>query len=244
MNEIQIFNNPEFGDIRILMIKEEPWFVGKDVAVALGYKDSVNAIKSHIDDEDKMGWQNATSPIFDSLGRPQKAILINESGLYSLILSSKLPAAKRFKRWITSDVLPTLRKTGKYELPVTQEEEAIEQRTLTIDDYLRAASIVAACKNERVPTVLALLKKGGIEVPTLEELHTERDEIGETAALINQAINEYGLNQNRIANLCGLKPTQIMRIRTGQQKPKMAMARIIQDAIQGVIANAEKTTIS
>ena len=242
MNEIQIFNNPEFGGIHVLMMDDTPWWIGKELTKVLGYANTGDAISKHVDTEDKTIIQKSR---FATLDIPNRGLtVINESGLYSLILSSKLPAAKRFKRWITSDVLPTLRKTGKYELPVTQEEGAIEQRTLTIDDYLRAASIVATCKNERVPTVLALLKKGGIEVPTLEELHTERDEIGETAALINQAINEYGLNQNRIANLCGLKPTQIMRIRTGQQKPKMAMARIIQDAIQGVIANAEKTTIS
>lgn len=234
MNAVQVFNSPEFGDIRILMIEEEPWFVGKDVAAALGYKTPRDALSKHIDEEDK-GVAKC-----DTLGGVQDMVIINESGLYSLILSSKLPAAKRFKRWVTSEVLPTLRKTGRYELSIKPESEIIEQRQITVDDYLRAASIVAACKNERIPTVMALLKKGGIEIPALEDISTERDELGETASLINQAINEFGFNQNRIANLCGLQPTQIMRIRTGQQKPKRTTATIIQNAIRDAIAKIEK----
>ena len=106
---VQIFNNPEFGYVRVVMKDGEPWFVGKDVAEALGYERATKAIQDHVDFEDKDG-----VPIQDSIGRMQKTPIISESGLYSLILSSKLPSAKKFKRWVTSEVLPTIRKTGGY----------------------------------------------------------------------------------------------------------------------------------
>lgn len=108
MNEIQIFNNPTFGEVRTVAINDEPWFVGKDVAQALGYSDTAQAIRKHVDAEDK-GVVEMTTP-----GGIQPTTAINESGLYSLILSSKLPSAKEFKRWVTSEVLPSIRKTGSY----------------------------------------------------------------------------------------------------------------------------------
>lgn len=115
MNEVKIFENPEFGQVRSVMIDSEPWFVGKDVAAALGYRDTVNALKNHVDNEDKiMGCQNTTPSIMDSKGRIQYPTWIDESGVYSLILSSKLPNAKQFKHWVTSEVLPSIRKHGLY----------------------------------------------------------------------------------------------------------------------------------
>lgn len=108
-SSVQIFNNPEFGDVRVVMQDGEPWFVGKDVAKILGYAKPLNAIATHVDEDDSL-----KQGLTDSLGRIQETILINESGLYSLILSSKLPSAKKFKRWVTSEVLPTIRKTGGY----------------------------------------------------------------------------------------------------------------------------------
>ena len=111
-NKIQIFENSEFGKVRTLMIDGEPWAYGKDIAVALGYAKPTDAVRNHVDPEDrtvsKTETVNGTAPV-----------LINESGLYSLILSSKLPKAKEFKRWITSEVLPALRKTGHYGSPHT-----------------------------------------------------------------------------------------------------------------------------
>ncbi len=101
MNEIKEFENKEFGKIRTVEIEGEPWLVGKDVATALGYKDTVNALKAHVDNEDKAGWQITTQ-----FGIKETTI-INESGLYSLVLSSKLPGAKKFRRWVTSEVLGT-----------------------------------------------------------------------------------------------------------------------------------------
>jgi len=109
MNEIQTFNNPEFGQMRTLTIQNEPWFVGKDVAQVLGYAKTQNAIGTHVDSEDKK-----VAPIQGTPGGTQEMTIINESGLYSLILSSKLPGAKKFKRWVTSEVLPAIRKNGGY----------------------------------------------------------------------------------------------------------------------------------
>lgn len=108
MNEIQIFSSEEFGQIRTVAINGEPWMVGKDVAVALGYENSRKAIVDHVDDEDK----GVTK--CDTLGGKQNMTIINESGLYSLIFGSKLDSAKRFKRWVTSEVLPAIRKSGSY----------------------------------------------------------------------------------------------------------------------------------
>lgn len=108
MNELQVFNNEEFGQVRTLTINNEAWFVGKDVAVALGYSNTRDALSKHIDDEDK-GVAKCDTP-----SGMQNMVIINESGLYSLILSSKLESAKKFKHWVTSEVLPTIRKTGGY----------------------------------------------------------------------------------------------------------------------------------
>lgn len=108
MNDLQIFNNTEFGTIRAIEINGEPWFVGKDIAEALGYSNTRDAIAKHVDDEDLN-----TVAIRDGIGNPNTTVL-NESGLYSLTLSSKLPTAKKFKRWITSEVLPSIRKHGMY----------------------------------------------------------------------------------------------------------------------------------
>ena len=156
MNELKIFQNPEFGSIRTTIIDDEPWFVGKDVAIALGYKSTNKAICTHVDDEDKGVAKRNT------LGGTQQMTIINESGLYCLILSSKLPSAKKFKRWVTSEVLPAIRKTGVYAIP-----QAI-QRDLTTDDYLKVAQMVAHCKNERLPYVFHYLEHAGFSVPDIK----------------------------------------------------------------------------
>lgn len=114
MNDLQIFSNSEFGNIRTVTIDGEPWFVGKDIAEALGYSNSSKAVMNHVDVEDKLIETSAYSQNGNTVG---KLTFINESGLYSLILSSKLPNAKKFKRWVTSEVLPAIRKTGHYEAP-------------------------------------------------------------------------------------------------------------------------------
>lgn len=117
MNEIKIFNSEEFGDIRTVQLNNETYFVGKDVATALGYADTFGALKKHIMDEDKLVCQ------IDSAGQKRDVTVINESGLYALIFGSKLESAKRFKHWVTSEVLPAIRKTGSYQNPMTTDQK-------------------------------------------------------------------------------------------------------------------------
>lgn len=123
MNDLQIFENPEFGSVRTVEIDGTPWLVGKDVAVALGYAKPTDAIRKHVDPEDK-GISKTETPSGE-----QEMLIINESGLYSLILSSKMPKAKAFKHWVTSEVLPAIHKTGAYES--FQAKQHIEQLEAT-----------------------------------------------------------------------------------------------------------------
>lgn len=111
MNELEIFKNEEFGEIRIVLIENEPWFVGRDVAIALGYAKPENAIATHVEKEDRY---TTTLKQGNGTNLTSKTTLINESGIYSLIFGSKLESAKRFKNWVTSEVLPTIRKHGAY----------------------------------------------------------------------------------------------------------------------------------
>lgn len=131
MNELQIFENSEFGSVRTILIDNEPFFVGKDVANILGYADTYGALKKHVDDEDKQNCQN------DSFETPRGMTVINESGLYSLVISSKLPSARKFKRWVTSEVLPSIRKHGMY-----AEDELLDNPDLLI-------SVAQKLKEER-----------------------------------------------------------------------------------------------
>lgn len=123
-NELKIFTNEEFGKIRTVLIEDEPWFVGKDVATILGYSNPSKALTDHVDEDDKLNNESLSS-----LGQ-RGGWLINESGLYSLIFGSKLKEAKRFKHWVTSEVLPSIRKTGSYHMPKTYKQalkELLEQ---------------------------------------------------------------------------------------------------------------------
>lgn len=138
MNDLQIFSNPEFGQVRTVDLDGQPWLVGKDVAAALGYKNPQRAIRDHVEDEDK-GMTKTVTP-----GGEQELQIINESGLYSLILSSKMPKAKAFKRWVTGEVLPALRKNGVYETVKTQQH--IEQLEATNDRLTVAIRAVSDAK--------------------------------------------------------------------------------------------------
>lgn len=145
MNELQIFSNPEFGSVRTLTIEDEPFFVGKDVATVLGYSNTKDALARHVDEEDARG-SGITTP-----SGIQTMKVINESGLYSLILSSKLPTAKKFKRWVTSEVLPKIRKTGMY---------ATEQ---LLDDPDLAIRAFQALKEEREKRKVLELKNAELQ---------------------------------------------------------------------------------
>ena len=131
MNEVQLFNF-ENHEVRSLLINSEPWFVGKDVADVLGYQNGSRDINRHVDEEDRQNYQNGT---FDS---PRGMTIINESGLYSLVLSSKLPNAKKFKRWVTSEVLPALRKTGQYQVKELSGQELMAKALIEAQNVLAA----------------------------------------------------------------------------------------------------------
>ena len=133
MNELKIFNNNEFGDVRTLTIDNNPWFVGKDVAEKLGYKNVSDALLKHVDSEDK-GVAKC-----DTLGGLQEMTVINESGLYGLTLSSKLPNAKKFKRWVTSEVIPQIRKSGSYQLDASSLSPELQLMNTMIQQLNRQA---------------------------------------------------------------------------------------------------------
>lgn len=149
--EIQIFNNPEFGDVRVMDIEGEPWLVGKDVAEKLGYADTFGALKKHVDDEDKQNCQN------DSFESPRGMTIINEFGLYALVFGSKLHTAKKFKHWVTSEVLPQIRKMGSYGKPMSQVEILAQAAQQLVEQEKRLTAvekrmdgvrdIVALCAN-------------------------------------------------------------------------------------------------
>ena len=151
-NNVQIFNNPEFGNIRTTMIDGEPWFVGKDVATALGYAKPLGAISTHVSEDDSL-----KQGLTDSLGRTQESIFINESGLYTLIFGSKLESAKKFKSWVTKDVLPSIRKTGSYNVHVPA--SPLEQLQLQAQAILQV--------NEKVDTVKRELEDFKYDLPLL-----------------------------------------------------------------------------
>lgn len=202
-NEIQIYENAEFGKVRTVVKDGEPYFVGKDVAEILGYKDTVNALKAHVDEEDKMGWQ-ITTP---SRGT-QTATIINESGLYSLILSSKLPAAKKFKRWVTSEVLPSIRKTGSYK---AKPDDAIQSKRVAVmelNSRTRAANLLLKiAERTEIPEYKAVCNAKAAEMvagemilplPVAERKTYSATEIG---AMFGVSANKIG----KLANKHNLK---------------------------------------
>lgn len=160
MNNIQVFNNEELGCIRTVMINDQPWFVGKDIAVALGYSNPQKAIRDHIDVEDK-----TVNDSFTINGT--KGTLINESGLYSLILSSKLPSAKKFKRWVTSEVLPAIRKTGHY--GNTPLKDVINLIRITRDNMEKQG----ASPTQIAETINGICEQYGINLPNFV-IHPEQ----------------------------------------------------------------------
>ena len=179
MNELKIFNNPTFGEVRTTVIDGEPWFVGKDVADILGYSNSRDAFARHVDDEDK------TSVVIPDTGSnyKSKATLINESGLYSLVLSSKLPTAKKFKHWVTSEVLPAIRKTGGYHVPQSPEEQMAQG--------LLAAQKLLAEKDKRIEEMRPKeIFADAVSVSKTDIL------IGDLAKLIKQ--NGHDIGQKRL----------------------------------------------
>lgn len=187
MNKLTTFNNPDFGNIRGTVINNEPWFVGKDVATALGYKETAKAVREHVDEEDR------GVSVLDTPGGKQKIVTINESGLYSLILSSNLPTAKQFKRWVTSEVLPSIRKTGGY---------IAGQETLSDADLMAKALLVANRQLEERAKRVAELEARAVEdrpkVLFADSVSASKSSIlvGALAKILKQ--NGVDIGQNRL----------------------------------------------
>ncbi|MBS5334164.1 MAG: phage antirepressor [Firmicutes bacterium] len=181
MNNLQIFRNEQFGEVRAIEINGEPWLVGKDVATILGYSKPLNALATHVDEDDSL-----KQGLIDSLGRKQDTIVINESGLYSLILGSKLPQAKQFKKWVTAEVLPSIRKHGGY---------IKDQEKLSDDELLSKALLVAQSKIKERDKEIERMKPKEIFA---DAVATSKASIliGELAKMLRQ--NGVEIGQNRL----------------------------------------------
>lgn len=217
MNELQVFSNPEFGQVRTLTIEEEPWFVGKDVAVALGYGNPRDALRKHIEDEDKGVSQIATP------SGEQTMTIINESGLYALIFGSKLESAKRFKHWVTHEVLPAIRKTGTYSINP-------KARTLTTDDYMKAAQLAATCRNERLPYVLGFLEQAGFNIPEVTT-PPPTDDGPIDCTMIQKLMDAAGITQDELSRRTNICKASLSYYRRGIHKPPRERYQIIINAL-------------
>ena len=186
MNNLQVFKNDQFGEIRTVEINGEPWFVGKDIADTLGYSAARNAIAAHVDDEDKLTHQ------ISAAGQMRDVTIINESGLYSLVLSSKLPTAKQFKRWVTSEVIPSIRKHGAFMTP-----ETIEKVLLNPDTIINLASQLKSEREKRI-ALEGKVEEDKPKVIFADAVSTAKNSIliGELAKLLKQ--NGVDMGQNRL----------------------------------------------
>lgn len=219
MNDLAIFENPEFGHIRGLKIEGEPWFVGKDIAEALGYADTAAALKKHVDDEDKKLFKADDLPTLKTSN--YGAYLINESGLYSLMLKSKLPGAKKFKRWVTSEVLPSIRKTGAYSMQgagrdAPAEDDMFErlwaelERKQKLNGYVdRFCSYFGWSRRYFLSGMYKLMKRNGYNVDALTlrmqvATHDYAMSTMQAVVMDEEAFNlfckiaEYGIQRNNI----------------------------------------------
>lgn len=223
MNDLAIFENPEFGHIRGLKIEGEPWFVGKDIAEALGYKKPANALATHVDNEDKQFVMipQGTEPRNGALSPESKTTVINESGLYSLMLKSKLPGAKKFKRWVTSEVLPSIRKTGAYSMQGAGRDAPAEdalferlwaelERKQKLNGYVdRFCSYFGWSRRYFLSGMYKLMKRNGYNVDALTlrmqvATHDYAMSTMQAVVMDEEAFNlfckiaEYGIQRNNI----------------------------------------------
>ena len=192
LTEIQVFENTEFGKVRTILINNEPYFVGKDVAFSLGYSDVNKAVAMHVDDEDKK-LNDKSSLSFGQRG----ATLINESGLYSLILSSKLEGAKKFKRWVTSEVLPSIRKTGNYNMSYTKIIDPVHDREIGLAraEFFRSMALEYNGKSETYKQIFdayAVKELAGEFILPLPEVKQRSYSAGEVGKILGISANKVG----------------------------------------------------
>lgn len=206
MNEIKVFENEQFGEIRTVTIDGQPWFVGKDVASILGYKDTSDALKKHVDSEDKLSRRFADS------GQTRAMYIINESGLYSLIISSKLPSAKQFKRWVTSEVLPSIRKYGAYATEETlnrvegDTEEAEKLFRMLREEKQRSKDI--ANQNEKLITEIHRLNEENTALAEVVNFVNAYSNDGDNLITISEIAAAYRMTAaefNRMLAILGIQ---------------------------------------
>lgn len=214
MNELKIFENSEFGKIQVIERNGEPWFIGKDVAEILGYTNPRKALNDHVDDDDKLIFKSNETVLLDFAVPNRGLTIINESGLYSLVLSSKLEKAKAFKRWVTSEVLPAIRKTGSYGTAIKEKEVEAKlnnSRARLNNSRARMAAIILKCAEKtKSETYKEICNKNAVNVlngkeimpmlPT-EELTLSAKEVGEKLGISGNMVG-------RIASQYGLKSEQ------------------------------------
>lgn len=228
--EIKIFKNPQFGAIRTTEKDGEPWFVGKDVAEALGYERADNAIRKHVDEEDKLMHQISAS------GQKRNMTIINESGLYSLILSSKLPSAKQFKHWVTSEVLPSIRKSGGYNADATM--QSVVQTLATMQRVLEAQQEInkkLLSQLQTPPTVpdepeqLAFAEH--LPYPPLNQKRGQSKRVGRRPVrwfnirLYNSLYNAYPKPLRELEKDVGVCGVTLRAWRNGENRPNINNAR-------------------
>ena len=218
MKELQLFSNPEFGAVRAVDIDGEPWLVGKDVAQVLGYNDTDQALRKHVDDEDKLTRQ------IDGSGQGRSMTIINESGLYALALSSKLPGARKFRRWVTAEVLPAIRRTGGYDIP-KDDPSALRALAVSMERRLQ----LEAENEANRPKVLFADAVSAAKTSIL---------VGELAKLLKQ--NGVDMGQNRLFSLLRDKGYLIRRQGTDFNMPtQRAMELGLFEIKETVIAHSD-----
>lgn len=217
---LQIFNNPEFGEVRTTVIDGEPWFVGKDVAAALGYERESKAVVDHVDEDDRTMIDGKTQSRFGIELGQRGGWLINESGLFSLVLGSKLPSAKQFKHWVTSEVLPTIRKTGSYSIPKVTPNPHYRTRMIgtavrDVGKTAEALEKVFGCRHGMaLATASSMVGEAyGIDMTPVQRLIPAEDnpgtlspsQIAESLGLFNKQGNPDAQTVNRMLQSCGLQ---------------------------------------
>lgn len=229
MNELQVFNYGEIP-VRTVMIDGEPWWVLADVCRVLNITNHKN-VAARLDEDEK------GVHLMDTPGGNQKMSIINESGLYKVILRSDKLEAKPFTRWVTHEVLPAIRKTGAYSMTTPP---PTGQRALTVDDYLTAARMVSSCRNERLPYLLSLLKDAGFNIPDVErpipaltpdKFDYNRLTNSEFADMLAHLLAEKGMTQADLCKATNIGAPSISQYLKGIHKPAFGRYTIIIEAL-------------